>query len=48
MYTGTNIGGGAYGANDVNVTAKLDQNKPRVYFTISLVDPIRSDCSKYC
>ena len=38
MYTGTNIGGGAYGANDVNVTAKLDQNKPRVYFTISLVD----------
>ena len=38
MYTGTNIGGGAYGANDVNVTAKLDQTNHRVYFTISLVD----------
>lgn len=38
MYTGTNIGGGAYGANDVNVTAKIDTTNHRVYFNISLVD----------
>ena len=35
MYTGTNIGGGAYGANDVNVTAKLTQTNPE--FTLQLV-----------
>lgn len=38
IYTGTNIGGGAYGANDVNVTAKIDETNHRIYFTIQLVD----------
>ena len=38
MFTGTNIGGGAYGANDVSVTAKIDTTNHRVYFNISLVD----------
>ena len=38
IYTGTNIGGGAYGANDVNVKAKLDTTNHRVEFEIDLVD----------
>ena len=38
IYTGTNIGGGAYGANDVTVQARIDTTNHRVYFNISLVD----------
>ena len=38
IFTGTNIGGGAYGANDVTVQAKLDTTNHRVYFSIVLAD----------
>lgn len=38
IFTGTNIGGGAYAANDMTVTAKIDETNHRVYFVISLVD----------
>ena len=38
IFTGTNIGGGAYGANDVVVKAKLDTSNHRVEFEIDLVD----------
>jgi hypothetical protein len=37
MFTGTNIGGGAYGANDVSVTMK-DNGSNTVSFTITLTD----------
>ena len=38
IFTGTNIGGGAYGANDVTVQAKLDTTNHRVYFSVTLAD----------
>jgi hypothetical protein len=38
IFTGTNIGGGAYAANDMTVTAKLDETNHRIYFVITLVD----------
>ena len=38
IFTGTNIGGGAYGANDVNVKALLDTTNHRIDFEIELVD----------
>jgi hypothetical protein len=38
IYTGTNLGGGAYAANDVTVQSKLDETNHRVYFNVSLVD----------
>ncbi len=38
IYTGTNIGGGAYGANDMTVKAKIDTTNHRVEFEIDLVD----------
>jgi hypothetical protein len=38
IFTGTNIGGGVYGANDVTVQAKLDTTNHRVYFYVVLSD----------
>lgn len=38
IYTGTNIGGGAYGANDVTIKALLDTSNHRIDFQIAYVD----------
>jgi len=38
IFTGTNIGGGAYGANDVLVESYLDTTNHRVYFRVTLSD----------
>lgn len=38
IFTGTNIGGGAYAANDVLVESYLDTTNHRVYFRITLTD----------
>lgn len=38
IFTGTNIGGGAYGANDVLVESYLDTTNHRVYFRVTLTD----------
>lgn len=38
IFTGTNIGGGVYGANDVTVQAKIDTTNHRVYIYVVLAD----------
>lgn len=38
IFTGTNIGGGAYGANDVIVAARVDTTNHRIQITVALYD----------
>lgn len=38
IYTGTNIGGGAYAANDTNIEAYLNESNHRVYLRFTHVD----------